>query len=104
MAPKLPPVDEPCVGTLWVPQLTRELCDCGGSQCLGGQCHHVIRCHCDNVDLVTFLGLQDFDASLALVHGLHVGAEIVHAVETTPTLVTQERLLPWEEDREWGCG
>lgn len=89
-------MDELPLGTPWAPQLTRELRDSGGSQRLSSQCHHVIRCHRDDVDLVTFLGLQDFDASLALVHGLHVGAQVVHAVEATPTLVTQEWLLPWK--------
>lgn len=88
----------------WAPQLTRELRDSGGSQRLGGQCHHVIGRHCDDVDLVAFLGLQDLDAGLALVHGLHVRAQVVHTVEAAPTLVTQERLLPWEEDRERGVG
>lgn len=96
------------MNSLWEPygppQLTRELRDSSGSQRLGGQCHHVIGCHCDDVDLVAFLGLQDFDACLALVHGLYVGAQVVHAVEATPALVTQERLLPWEEDGKWGCG
>lgn len=84
------------------PQLTCELRDSGGSQRLGGQCHHVIGRHRDDVDLVTLLRLQDFDASLALVHGLHVGAQVVHAVEATPALVTQERLLPWERTGNGG--
>lgn len=77
------------------PKLTRELGDSGGGQCLGGQGHHVIGSHSDDVDLVPFLRLEDFDACLALVHCLHVGTQVVHTVKAPAALVAQERLLPW---------
>ena len=36
---------------------------------------------------------QTLHSGLALVDGFHVGAQVVNAVETTPTFVTQEGFL-----------
>lgn len=72
---------------------TCKLSDGRCRQCLGGQRDHVI--HGDHTDLTPLLWLQDFDARLALVHGLHMGTQVVHSVEATTALVTQVRLLSW---------
>lgn len=72
---------------------TCELSDSCCCQCLGGQRDHVI--NSDHADLTTLLWLQDFDACLPLVHGLHVGTQIVHPVEATTALVTEVGLLSW---------
>lgn len=73
-----------------------ELSDRCCCQCLRGQCDHVI--HSDHADLTTLFWLQDLDARLALMHGLHMRAQVVYPVEATATLVTQVRFLSSVDD------
>ena len=92
---------------------------CELSHGAGRQRHDVLRGHRDDVDLPrgdhvvqAVDGLvraasqhQPLHARLALVHGAHVGAQVVHAVEPAAAFVAQVRLLSWDDGSQGGkCG